>query len=191
MKPGLLIGIGCGAILGAAVWFSFSASEPAVAPVAEVKPRAPVAPTPTRAMVREDELPSAPPAPEKTPEAVAVEARPGTPLPPAPIAAPPPPVDVPEEPPALRFKGLSRELDYADNLLGKANPTVEEVRSANDVFARCVEVDPENVRCAESLERAQLALATMSRSRRSDPSFEGARVLGPTRDLPQRLPAKR
>lgn len=193
MKAGLLVGVGCGAILGAAVWFALADGEPVVSPVTELPPTPTAVAAPPRPMVRQDLVPSAPtPMPtEKLPEPVAVDARPAVPPPPSgTIAAPPPPVDVPEDPPALRFKGESRELDYADNLLGKKNPTLDEVRSANNVFARCVEVDPENERCTESLERSRLVLSEMSRARRGDPSLTGARVFTPLNG-PTRLPKKR
>ncbi|MGV3619529.1 MAG: hypothetical protein ACO1OB_01860 [Archangium sp.] len=191
MKAGLFVGIGCGAILGAAVWFAASDPDPVVPSVANPTPT-PIA-APSRPVVR-DAIPD--PIPERPTVAAPVQQVVTPDAPRAVVAAPPPPMNSPapvvadEMPPELRFKGQSRELDYADNLIGKANPTLEEVRSANDVFARCVEVDPENQRCNESLERSRIALSQLSRSRRVESVLESPRMRSPS-EVNLRLPNRR
>lgn len=172
MKAGLFIGAGCGVVLGAAVWFSMSASDVEAPPqgditrVTELRRAPPDAPPPRMAAPA---LQPAAPAVVETAQVAPPPSEParGNVMPPPPVA-PPVGASTPNDEPLIApspFQGESKELDYADNLLAKKNRTLEEVRSANDVFHRCVQLEPENVRCSESLARSQQDLASMLRPR--------------------------
>lgn len=52
----------------------------------------------------------------------------------------------------------SPELDYAEKLLAELDGGVERLKSARDVFARCVEAAPALQRCQDGLAAAQLRL---------------------------------
>lgn len=161
MKPGVFIGAGCGIVLAAAFWFSYTSAshEPVVA--------APSEPVRINEPMR---VADAPPALLPMPDRPAINAdlppprEPGAPLPtatkPAAAAAEPTAIEAPNP-----FGEYSRELDYADNLLAKRDVTPEEARSAYDVFARCAEQNPENVRCAESVGRAREIMTVIGRPR--------------------------
>lgn len=197
MKAGALIGVGCGVVLGAAVWFAWSSAnvEPVVPPhVDEPAPVVAAPPTPRPQLA----LPPPPPEPAPQPPPIAAPIAeappPSAPLPsgsPPPPGAPvPPPPGTPLELVAPSpYTGYSRELDYADNLLAKKNATIEELRSANDVFARCVDQEPDNLRCVESLERSQLAITGLNRKSAVAAPANTMQQLGP-RTLPTRLPRR-
>ncbi len=163
MKPGVFIGAGCGVVLAAAFWFSYTSDshEPVVSSPSE--------PAHVDAPMRFRDAPPAP-LPLPTVERPLVNAdlppprEPGAALPttnkPAPTTVEPDMLEAPSP-----FGESSRELDYADNLLAKRDVTPVEARSAYDVFARCAEQHPENVRCAESVGRAREILSIVGRPR--------------------------
>lgn len=186
MKGALFIGAGCAVVLVGALVFSHASGNVDVPPSPTVDTH--VAPTPvaqplppSRPMLKA-EL-AVPPPPANAPKEQPVGA---PPLPTAHIGAPPPPTSAAIEPPheeqpleaspGDRFKGESKELDYAERLASKPDATLEELRSATSVFSRCVELDQGNQRCNEGLERARLKLVGVSRSRRVEQGLETPRV---------------
>ncbi len=74
------------------------------------------------------------------------------------------------------YLGPSRELDYAEAMLEEAQPTRDRVQSARDVFERCLELHPDNERCAAGLERAAVKYRRL-------PPLKGYNQLAPNREL--------
>lgn len=62
---------------------------------------------------------------------------------------PPPAVAFQEEPVPSPFQGASKELDYAEMLLSEPQGDLERIRSAYDVFSRCLDQEPKNQRCVD------------------------------------------
>lgn len=53
------------------------------------------------------------------------------------------------------FQGDSKELDYAELMLAEVNPGLERLKSAHQVFSRCVDQEPDNKRCQTGLAATQ------------------------------------
>ncbi len=77
--------------------------------------------------------------------------------------APPPVAEVAPSP----FSGESKELDYAEGLMAEANPGLDRLQSAHQVFSRCVEQEPANERCKAGLAAAQQRLGGKAASERT------------------------
>jgi hypothetical protein len=187
MRPGVIVGIVCVAILlGAGVWSRRLVDEvtpppgnlPSSSPVFAQPAPPPPPPPPTTAR---------PPPPPLQPQQPA-----GTPPPPPVAVAPPlaaaapslaPPVDeeVPAAPPADAFRGDSRELQYAERLVMERKPTAERLKSAIEVLERCRQFDPKNERCENDLELARKRLEVLESSPASKPLMNLDDVRAPSR----------
>ncbi len=180
MRMTWTLAVVCVLVLGGA-WFASRAllddvPTPAAPAPSSVKPvAAPQVDPPMKAAVLPPEL-----APQREPGTAPVVAQPGSTPVVAKVQPPAAPEDLgPAEGAASPFQGASAELDYAEGILGEATPTQERLQSALGVFKRCVEQEPENLRCHRALALARSKLGLVP-----DQSVTGKISQGSDREVP-------
>lgn len=161
MRTSVILGVGSVLVLLGAYFASKLLVSDVAAPVVTtvVSPLPAVVPQPVIPRAAEPETRTAP-----APEAPLAQ-RPAPPLDALPVAHPgdqrlpePNPEPLPADVATSPFQGDSKELDYAESLLAEADPGLDRLRSAQEVFKRCVQQEPDNQRCQNGLGAARQRL---------------------------------
>lgn len=193
MKPGYVgVAVACALILfGAGYWSRSLVNDvptpTVILPSPSLAPLPPVATPPAFIPAPRPPAPTPPPqavapAPTPSPSTGEPQLRPDDPMAnKQPVQAPALKVpDEYQEDPNSPYAGKSRELEYAELLLHERKLDAVRLRSAHDVFQRCVQQEPDNERCQDDLALAaqqlrRAGLGTREKAQPPPPALDDVR----------------